>query len=74
MTLGGRGSTVLVFTGRLMVPSFVAACFLAALAFVIGSAFTVPCWDLDIGAVTFIVTFSLIAGLGWIWGWGEDDS
>ncbi|HTW55216.1 MAG TPA: hypothetical protein VMG36_02055 [Thermoplasmata archaeon] len=59
------------FTGRLIVPAFVAACVLAALVFVFGSLLTFLYPDLVAAAITFLVAFVLIVAVGWVMGWGE---
>jgi hypothetical protein len=64
----------LVFTGRLVIPSFVTACLLATLVFVIMSVVTSLYRDLDAAALTFFVSFLVIAGVGWVAGWGEAGS
>ena len=49
------------FTGRVVIPSFVIATVLAALAFAIGSLKLALYSDLDLAAMTFVLSF--IAGV-----------
>jgi len=51
----------LQFTGRVVIPSFVIATVLAALAFAIGSLKLALYSDLDLAAMTFVLSF--IAGV-----------
>jgi hypothetical protein len=62
------------FTGRIILPSFVTGCLLAALVFVVGSSRLSMYRDLDAGAATFLVSFGLAMFGFWIAGYGEDDS
>ncbi len=59
--LAMREPVVLQFTGRVVIPSFVIATVLAALAFAIGSLKLALYSDLDLAAMTFVLSF--IAGV-----------